>query len=72
MQVNTMNPAQMMILESFAGAKDEQELNELMDILRNFYASKLKAEMHRLWDSGTLDQSVLNQQKGEHLRTAYS
>jgi hypothetical protein len=36
MQVNAMNKAQMMILESFAGAHDEQELNALMDLLRNF------------------------------------
>ena len=27
MQVDTMNESQMMILESFAGAKDEEELN---------------------------------------------
>ena len=45
MQINTMNESQMMILESFAGAQDEQELNALMDVLRNFYASRLEAEM---------------------------
>ena len=33
MQVDTMNESQMMILESFAGAQDEQELNALMDVL---------------------------------------
>ncbi len=43
MQINTMNESQMMILESFAGAQDEQELNALMDVLRNFYASRLEA-----------------------------
>ena len=30
MQVNTMNESQMMILESFAGAQDEQEVNALI------------------------------------------
>ena len=35
MQVETMNEAQMMILESFAGAQDEQELNAIIDQLRN-------------------------------------
>ena len=43
MQINTMNESQMMILESFAGAQDEQELNAMMDVLRNFYASRLEA-----------------------------
>ena len=50
-----MNPSQMMILESFAGARDEQELNDLMDVLRDFYAQRLEREMQRLWDNGTLD-----------------
>ena len=50
MQVDTMNESQMMILESFAGAQDEQELNALMDVLRNFYANRLESEMQRLWD----------------------
>ena len=71
MQVDTMNESQMMILESFAGAQDEQELNALMDVLRNFYANRLESEMQRLWDDGTLNQERLDQLRGEHLRTTY-
>lgn len=61
MQLNTMNEAQMMILESFAGATDEQEINDLMDVLRLFYARRLEQEMNRLWADGTLNQEVLDQ-----------
>lgn len=32
MEATTLNKSQMMILESFAGAKDEQEVNALMDV----------------------------------------
>lgn len=71
MQVDTMNESQMMILESFAGAQDEQEVEALMEVLRNFYASRLEAEMQRLWDDGTLDQEKLDQLRKEHLRTPY-
>ena len=71
LQLNTMNEAQMMILESFAGATDEQELNDLMDVIRNFYARRLEAEMNRLWDNGTLNQETLDQLKDKHLRTPY-
>ena len=71
MQVDTMNESQMMILESFAGAQDDQELNALMDVLRNFYANRLESEMQRLWDDGTLNQERLDQLRGEHLRTPY-
>ena len=71
LQLNTMNEAQMMILESFAGATDEQELYDLMDVIRDFYARRLEAEMNRLWDNGTLNQEALDQLKNEHLRTPY-
>jgi hypothetical protein len=71
LQLNTMNEAQMMILESFAGATDEQELYDLMDVIRDFYARRLEAEMNRLWDNGTLNQETLDQLKDEHLRTPY-
>ena len=33
------------MLESFAEVQDEQELNALMDVLRNFYANRLESEM---------------------------
>ena len=66
-----MNQSQMMILESFAGAQNDQELEALMEVLRNFYATRLAAEMQRLWDNGTLDQQALDGLRGEHLRTPY-
>ena len=71
MQINAMNQAQMMILESFAGVKDEQELSDLMDTLQSFYAKRLEHEMERLWDNGTLNQQVLDDLRGKHLRTPY-
>ncbi|MBP3845639.1 MAG: hypothetical protein J6E48_10975 [Prevotella sp.] len=71
MEATTLNKSQMMILESFAGAKDEQEVNALMDVLQNFYAMRLEAEMQRLWDNGTLNQEVLDKLRDEHLRTPY-
>lgn len=71
MEVNALNQSQMMILESFAGAQDEQEVNDLMDVLRNYYAQRLEKEMQRLWDDGTLNEEKLDQLRGEHLRTPY-
>lgn len=71
MQLGTLNQQQIMILESFAGASDEQEVNELMDMLRNFYAVRLDREMARLWENGILDQTALDQLRNEHLRASY-
>lgn len=71
MQVASINPAQRMIIESFAATKDEQELNDLMDMLRDFYANRLKREMQRLWDNGSFDQQRLDAMAQEHNRTPY-
>ena len=59
MQLTTLSPAQMIILESFASVQDEQETNALIDLLRNFYATRLQAEIQKLWDNGTLDQAAI-------------
>ncbi len=71
METMAINPAQRMIIESFAASRDEDELNDLMDMLRKFYATRLKREMQRLWDNGTLNQEALDNLDGEHLRTPY-
>jgi hypothetical protein len=71
MEAIAINPAQRLIIESFAATRNEEELNDLMDMLRDFYATRLKQEMRRLWDNGTLDQSTLDTLAGEHFRTPY-
>ncbi len=55
-----MNPVQMMILESFTSVKDANELNDLMEVLRMFYAQRLEKEMQKPWDNSTLNQEALD------------
>jgi hypothetical protein len=71
MEATMLNPAQIMILESFASAKSQEEVDELMEMLRNYYAMKLDKELERLWDEGILDQEKLDELKEQHLRTPY-
>ena len=71
METTVLNAAQIMILESFASAKSQEETNELMDMLRSFYAKKLDQELERLWNEGTLNQEKLDELKEQHLRTPY-
>ena len=71
MEATILNPAQIMILESFASANSQEEMDELMDMLRNFYAMKLDKELERLWDEGVLNQEKLDELKEQHLRTPY-
>ena len=68
---NVMNPAQMMIVNSFASATSQEELDELRDLLLGYYNQKLQEELQRLWADGTLDQKRLDELKEEHFRTPY-
>lgn len=71
MRVSTLNPAQLMVLESFAGVDSQEEMDELMDMLRTYYARKMDKELERLWHDGTFNQEKLDELKGQHLRTPY-
>ena len=71
MEIAALNTAQIMILESFASVKTQEEMDELMDILRGYYAKKLDRELERLWNEGILDQKKLDELSEQHLRTPY-
>ena len=69
METTALNSTQIMILESFASAKSQEEMNELMDLLRDYYAKKLDKELERLWDEGILNQEKLDELRNMHLHT---
>ena len=71
METTVLNSTQIMILESFASARSQEEMNELMDLLRDYYAKKLDKELERLWDEGILNQAKLDELKDQHLCTPY-
>lgn len=47
-QLNTLNPSQILLLQSFATLDKKSDCDELMDVLKIFYAKKLDEEMERL------------------------
>ena len=71
MTLTEINPAQMLILKSFASVSSEEELSALMKTLKKFYAQRLEKELDRLWTNGELDQNKLDELQSEHLRTPY-
>ena len=72
MTLTEINPAQMLVLKSFANVSSEEELSDLMKTLKKFYAQRLEKELDRLWTDGSLDQMRLDELQSEHLRTPYS
>ena len=71
MTLTEINPAQMLILKSFASVSSEEELSALMKTLKKFYAQRLENELDRLWTDGSLVQKRLDELQTEHLRTPY-
>ena len=71
MTLTEINPAQMLVLKSFANVSSEEELSALMKTLKKFYAQRLEKGLDRLWTDGTLDQMRLDELQSEHLRTPY-
>lgn len=71
MNVNSLNPAQIQLLETFAGITSQEEMDELTKVIRDYYAHKLEEELEHLWDEGVLGQRQLDELKNEHLRTPY-
>jgi len=66
-QTEGLNAAQLQFLQTLRFVKTEEELNELREIVSDFYIKRLQKEADRLWDQGVLGDFLLN----EHLRTPY-
>ena len=70
-QRTTFNPIQMHLLEMFNYCKSENAMEELKEVLADYYAKKTQEEADRLWDNGTLGESAIEELLSEHLRTPY-
>ena len=60
-QPTVFNPAQLYLLDVFSRIKSNDELNDIKQLVCDYYAKKLDAELDRLWDEGILDQKRLDE-----------
>ena len=67
----SLTPAQLCLLETFAGVQSQEEADELSRVIRDFYARKLDEELEASWSDGTFDQKKLDEYRGRHFRTPY-
>ena len=66
-----LNEAQLSILRLLARMKSIEMVNELKQIISNYYAQKATEEMDRLWDEGKWSKEQNEAVLKEHLRTPY-
>ncbi len=61
MEATVFNPIQVHLLKMFEIDKSQKGLEELKDLLYNYYSSKMENALENLWDSGVLDQNRLDE-----------
>lgn len=52
--------------------ESEDTLNEIKDMLSNYFAQKAERAIDALWDSGQINDTVVEQWKQEHLWIPYN
>lgn len=60
MYTTKFNPIQQHLLRMFEHTQSEQSLNELRNILFNFYHNILEQKLDEMWLDGTLNQDKLD------------
>jgi len=67
----TLHEAQMDLRRIVGQMKSVAQIQELRQIVSNYYAQKVTAEMDHLWESGAWSAEKNNALLNEHLRTPY-
>ena len=57
----TFTPTQIQLLRMFDADKSEKGLQELKEVLFNYYYKKMSNSLDELWESGALDQKRLDE-----------
>lgn len=67
MKTTTFNPIQVHLLRMFEHDKSQKGLEELRQVLFQYYSKKLDDSLDQLWASGKLDQARLDEINGMDL-----
>ncbi len=60
-QPTVFNPAQLYLLDVFSRIKSDEELDNIKQLVSDYYAKKLDKLTEKMWESGELDQKRLNE-----------
>ncbi len=71
METTRFNAAQIYLLRMFKYMKTPEELEEMKNVLFQYYAKKAREEMDKLWESGQLDEKRLEEINRTDLHAAF-
>jgi hypothetical protein len=60
-QPTVFNPAQLYLLDLFSRVKSDEELNDIKQLVTDYYAKKVDELTKKMWESGELDQKRLDE-----------
>ena len=66
-----LNAAQLDFLQLLAHIKTDEELDELRQVVSDYYARKAEEGMNKLWESGQWSKEKDDEILRTHLRTPY-
>ncbi len=71
MEATALNEAQLSVLRLLGSMKTVEEVNELRQVICDYYARKVDSEVDKLWESGQWNEEKNEAVLNEHLRTPY-
>ncbi|MBR1409642.1 MAG: hypothetical protein IJ580_00890 [Prevotella sp.] len=71
MEATALNEAQMSILRLLGSMKTIEEVDELRQVICDYYARRVDSEVDKLWESGQWNDEKNEAILSEHLRTPY-
>lgn len=72
MERTVFNAAQLQILDLMSYVENDETLDEIKDMLSNYFAQKAEKEIDKLWDAGKINNTIIEDWKNEHFRTPYN
>ena len=70
-QIAPLSPAQVNILDMMSFIKTPKAIDELNDILSDYFSNRLDEEIDKLWADGTLNEDKVESFRQLHERTTY-
>lgn len=71
MQTTVFTPTQLEIIDMMSFVKQPETLDNLKQVISDFFAKQAQEEIDRLWDSGDLTDDKVESFRTLHERTPY-
>jgi hypothetical protein len=72
MQTQKLTNLQLELLKVFSYQLNQQQLNDIKNLLANYFAEQATQEMDKLWEENNWDNDTMTNWTNEHLRKPYN